>query len=198
VATLSVGDDAPISAAGRCPRDRSIVESRPPPDAARPGKEGNRHLGHRSLPTFEPVSLRERKFRRETAWRGQRLCGHLLAKPAGSGRQRQCYPACPPARPRKVKDHSDGAQKPAIPSMWHGLRQRRHGGIVRTRAVGDRGHVRGGMNASGVRGPKRSRRSRNGPWLPAGLGKIAISFHPHAEGAAVRRGDFAGILRLRK
>jgi hypothetical protein len=80
----------------------------------------------------------------------------------------------------------------------HGLRQRRHGGIVRTRAVGDRGHVRGGMNASGVRGPKRSRRSRNGPWLPAGLGKIAISFHPHAEGAAVRRGDFAGILRLRK
>ena len=36
-------------------------------------------------------------------------------------------------------------------------------------------------------------RQGNGPWLPAGLGKIAILFHPQAEGEAVRRRDFAGF-----
>jgi hypothetical protein len=30
-----------------------------------------------SLPTFEPVSAREREFRRERVWRGQRLGGHF-------------------------------------------------------------------------------------------------------------------------
>jgi hypothetical protein len=33
----------------------------------------------------------------------------------------------------------DSAGRTAIPSIWHILRQRRHGGIVRTRAVSDRG-----------------------------------------------------------
>jgi hypothetical protein len=38
----------------------------------------------------------------------------FLASPADSGRQRPRYPASPAAKPRNVKDYSDGAGKPEL------------------------------------------------------------------------------------
>jgi hypothetical protein len=43
----------------------------------------------------------------------------ILAKTADFGRQRPRSPASPPAKPRKVKDYSDGARKPKLRrSAW--------------------------------------------------------------------------------
>jgi hypothetical protein len=66
---------------------------------------------NQSLPTFEPVSVREMEFRREKVWRGQRLGRHFLATSADSGQQRPSCPPSPTAKPRKVKDYSDRAGK---------------------------------------------------------------------------------------
>jgi hypothetical protein len=44
---------------------------------------------------------------------GQRR-GGILARPADSGRQRPRRPASPAAKPRNVKDYSDGARKPEL------------------------------------------------------------------------------------
>jgi hypothetical protein len=50
-------------------------------------------------------------IRREKVRRGQRLARHFWGHWADSGRQRPRYPASPAAKPRKVKDYSDGARK---------------------------------------------------------------------------------------
>jgi hypothetical protein len=45
----------------------------------------------------------------------------FLAAPVDSGRQRPRYPASPAAKPRKVKDYSDGARKPEMcRTAWWG------------------------------------------------------------------------------
>jgi hypothetical protein len=46
--------------------------------------------------------------------RGQRLARHFWRHWADSGRQRPRYPASPAAKPRKVKDYSDGHTKAAL------------------------------------------------------------------------------------
>jgi hypothetical protein len=61
---------------------------------------------------FEPVSVSTGNSCQENVCRGQRRGRHFLATPVDSGRQRPRYPASPAAKPRNVKDYSDGARKP--------------------------------------------------------------------------------------
>jgi hypothetical protein len=63
---------------------------------------------------FEPVSFNTGNSCRESVCRGQRRGRRFLVTPVDSGRQRLRYPGSPAAKPRKVKDYSDGARKPRL------------------------------------------------------------------------------------
>jgi hypothetical protein len=65
------------------------------------------------METIEPVSVREREFRRETVWRSQRL-GGLFRHTTGVRATEPRYPTSAPAKPRKVKDYSEHARKPEL------------------------------------------------------------------------------------
>jgi hypothetical protein len=83
--------------------------SRPSHQEGRRGQDTNR-----SLPTFEPVSVREREFRREKVLRRQRPARQFLRHGRFRATETVLSSVVGAAKPRKVKDYSDGARKPEL------------------------------------------------------------------------------------
>jgi hypothetical protein len=150
----------------RCPAGSfSSIRKPGTPSTYSPGRHQRRPLdSNRSLPTFEPVSVREREFRWEKVRRGQRLGG--IFSDIGRFRATETVLA---AKPRNVKDYSGGAQKPQLRRTGNQPIMGRKGSYqgphrcdtdcASAVTVGSCGpvpsiiaaKVRGAMNASGVR-----------------------------------------------